>query len=471
MVSATESSILTAVNNAPRFMLRLHRWCWCLLLASLAAPTTAADSLEWRKDRDSVDADLNSWSLVRTLEAIAESTDWQIYLEPGTRKTVSTKFRDRPRDKALDLILGSLGRVLLPGTNGGPPRLLVFRSTEKEATRLIRATNRRGPKPIPNELIVTMKRGRSLDDLAKKLGAKIVGRSEALNSGRLQFESETAANAAREALITEEDVNAVDPNFPVISQPVPESAAAAPLPDLKLAPLKDGDGIVIGLVDTAVQHQGGTVDKFLLPGISVAGESTPPSDHPIHGTPMAETLLRSASTVDNRSEGSRVRILPVDVYGSSPTTTTYEVAEGIVRAMQQGASIINLSLGSEGDSPYLHDIIRTGSQAGRVFVASAGNSPVDTATFPAAYPEVIAVTAGDANGNIASYANRGAFVDVMAPGTSLINFQGQTWQVSGTSPAAAFISGAIAGQADATGQSPVKAALAVQKSFPPPKRN
>jgi hypothetical protein len=104
-----------------------------------------------------------------------------------------------------------------------------------------------------------------------------------------------------------------------------------------------------------------------------------------------------------------------------------------------------------------------------VFVASAGNEPVSTPTFPAAYPEVIAVTAGDGKGGIAYYANRGDFVDVIAPGTSLVTFNGQVWRVAGTSPATAFISGVIAGTADTTGKTPLEAAVSVLKTQVPVK--
>jgi hypothetical protein len=81
---------------------------------------------------------------------------------------------------------------------------------------------------------------------------------------------------------------------------------------------------------------------------------------------------------------------------------------------------------------------------------------------------VIAVTAGDAPGRFAPYANRGSFVDVMAPGTSVISYNGQAWRVNGTSPAAAYISGAIAGTADTRGGSLAQAAASVQRSLPPP---
>ena len=57
------------------------------------------------------------------------------------------------------------------------------------------------------------------------------------------------------------------------------------------------------------------------------------------------------------------------------------------------------------------------------------------------------MTAGDKKGNIAAYANRGDFVDAVAPGTSIINFADQSYLVSGTSASTAYVSGLAAGLA------------------------
>lgn len=424
-----------------------------------------ADSLKWHKDKNSVDADISTWSLVQVLESIAESTGWRVYLEPGTKRAVSTKFKDRTPDRALDLLLGNLGRALLPGSNGVPARLLVFRNAEKDATQLIRG--RRG-RPIPNELIVRMKTGASADELARKLGGKMLGQSKGLNAARLQFDNEEAAAAARDALLTEDSVAGVDPNFSVVDQPLPEGAGGAAIPNLKVEPLKEGEGIIVGLVDTAVQKQGTSLDGFLLPAIAVAGEAAPAGDLPTHGTSMWETVLKGIATGDDGNASSRVRVLPVDVYGNNGTTTTFEVAEGVYRALESGAAIVNLSLGSDGDPPLLREVIRQAIDSGRVVIASAGNEPVTTPVYPAAYPGVIAVTAGDPSGNIAPYANRGDFVDVVAPGVAVIPFNGQPWRVSGTSPAAAYVTGLIAGSADAAGKTPAQTASAVLRALPVP---
>jgi hypothetical protein len=441
------------------------RWLLGLGLFTLVLHAAfAADSLDWRKDRDSVDADISSWSLLRTLEAISEATGWQVYVEPGTQRKVSTKFKDRSRDRALDLLLGNLGRALLPGTNGGPPRFLVFRNAQRDATRLIRGRGK--AKPIPNELIVRMKKGKSVEELAEKLGAKVAGKSDALNSGRLQFKDEAAAEKARESLLENEDVSSVDPNFPVAAQPAPDGIGGG-MGGLNLQPLKEGDPLVIGLIDTAVQKQGNAYDDFLLPGISVAGESTPPADQPTHGTAMFETLLKSVDAFTPDGSTTPVKVLPVDVYGNNEKATTYEVTEGVLQALKSGARIINLSLGTEGDTPYLHQVIQAGVEAGATFVASAGNTPSTSPMYPAGYPEVTSVTAGDSPTSIAPYANISPANDAMTPGAARVQFGDKSYIIQGTSPAAAFFSGAVA-VGVATGQTPAQAAAAARKAFPLP---
>lgn len=435
-------------------------------IAALAPSTsTAADSLKWSKEKDSVDADISTWTLVQTLEAVAEASGWQVYLEPGTKKTVSTKFKNRSKDRALDMLLDNLGRALLPGTNGGPPRLLVFRNKESDATQRIRARKR--AKPIPDELIVRMKKGKSVKEVAEKLGAKVLGTSDQLNAGRLKFENEEAANKAKELLAENSDVESTDPNFPVLDHPALDNSPGQASSSLNLKPLKDGDPLVIGLIDTGVQKTGGAYDDFLLPGISVAEPSTAASaTEPMHGTSMFEVLLKSIDAFSNDGTTSPVKVLPVDVFGNG-SATTFEVAEGIAQALKSGARIINLSLGSEGDTPLLHDIIQQGAAAGAVFVASAGNMPTDAPTFPAGYPEVISVTAGESPTTLASYANFSPVNDAMAPGVARIQYGGLTWIVNGTSPAAAFFSGAVA-VGVSSGQTPAQAAQSALRTFPLP---
>jgi hypothetical protein len=429
------------------------RWfAACVLLFALAS-AHGANTLDWRTAENRVSADIASWTLEQTLEQIAAVTGWHIFLEPGTKQNVSVKFANRAPDRALDLLLGDLGRVLLPPTNGVNSRLLVFRSKQDQATQLIQArlaavsTNKTAV-PIPNELVVTLKPGESIEELAKKLGAKVIGKIEGTDTYRLKFEDEESTKSARETLKNDPAVASVDNNYNMIPTPNAQSLGAGGMPiNLRPKAVPDGDRIIVGLVDTAVQAKGSGIAEFLLPGMSVVGDAQTSDTAPTHGTSMAESVLRGAASAGEELS-SRVRILNVDVYGNNANTTTFDVAAGITKAVNGGAMIINLSLGSEGSSSLLQQIIQDSHKQGVVFLASAGNEPVTTPTYPAAYPEVIAVTAGDGRGNLASYANRGNFVDVMGPGTVPVNYNGQLWRVTGTSPATAFISGLAAGYAD-----------------------
>ena len=174
--------------------------------------------------------------------------------------------------------------------------------------------------------------------------------------------------------------------------------------------------------------------------------------------------------METDSEGTRVRILNVDVYGGNPTTTMFDVALGVYKAINGGANIINLSLSGDGNSDLLHNVIKSGHDQGVLFFAAAGNEPTPQLTYPAAYPEVMAVTAGDRNGQLAAYANRGDFVDMVAPGSGIVNFQGQSYLVSGTSVSTASVTGAVAGKADASGKKVSDVLAAIAQHLAPKKK-
>ena len=419
----------------------------------VAATAWAADTLNWETKRDRVSADIKSGKLMPLLEQIASVTGWQVFVEPDTVCTISAKFNNLPPGEALHLLLGDLNFALIPQTNAGP-RLVVFRTIMKNATQLVHPVNaaesRSSGKPIPNELIVRLKPGAKIDELARALGAKVIGRIDSLGAYRLQFEDQAAADTARQQLGANPDVASVDSNYSLDRPAGPVGAQSSnlpPPPQLQLKPPPSDGRVIVGLVDTALQPLGNGLDSFLLKAISVAGDAQLDPNNPTHGTSMAETILRSIAAMTKGS--SSVQILPVDVYGPNASTSTFDVANGIAQAVNNGATLINLSLGSNGDSPFLHSVIQDASSKNITFIGAAGNEPVTTPFYPAAYPEVLAVTAIN-QGQIASYANRGSFVSLGAPGTSVIYFGSQPYYVTGTSAAAAFTSGIAAGYMDST---------------------
>lgn len=454
------------------YIVRVLRWrpalVWIaaigLLMAAapgflLAANPGPSGSLEWRTADSKVSARIDGWPLDRLLGTLAAKARWQVFVDPDAQHLVNAKFNELAPGEALRRLLGPLNFVLVPATDARTaPKLYVFRTSRAAATQRVEAPSDGGPRGrrLDDELILRLKRGSAvdIDDLAARLGAKVIGRSDELRAYRLQFDSAEAAEAARRQLASEDGTRGLDSNH-VVDRPdaaAGELAAAMAGLNLKAKAVAPGEGVVVAVVDTGVQGEAAGIQDFLLPELSIAGKATPSSEELAHGTSMAATLLRRLSQLDGGGDGTTVRVLPVDVYGNRPDATSFDIALGIYAALRSGASIVNLSLGGEEPNAFIRDVIRSGREQGVVFLAAAGNAPVTAPTFPAAYPEVIAVTALNRQGEIAPYANYGQFVDVAAPGASYVTFWGQPYVVVGTSPATASASAMAASIAAATGK-------------------
>jgi hypothetical protein len=418
-----------------------------LMLAAIAA--VAADSLDWRAKQNKVDADIQTWDLTTLLKKIARQTGWKVYVERGADTTVSVKFKNLPEDEALRRLLGKLNYS--KDQTNGVSRLFIFRTAAKAATEVVAAEKKNYR--IANEDLVKLKRGatNSIDQLAKKLGAKIIKRDDLIGLYRLQFDDAASADAGLQALASDPSVAQADGNY-MVDRPAPAQMTQVPNPAgslFNLNPQPVTGGPVIGLVDTSVDPPSQYTPYMLTP-INVTGEEDTPGADPTHGTSMLETMLEAMPNDPSK-------ILPVDVYGSGDSTSTYEVMEGVLAAINAGANPISLSLGGTGDSTMLGSLIDEGIQKGIVFVAAAGNTPGEGDVYPASYPGVISVTAstqvvngpitsttsGAGSTQLASYANDPPGTEVIAPGTSLVQWNGQTWEVQGTSPATASTTGTI----------------------------
>ncbi|MFZ1072380.1 MAG: S8 family serine peptidase [Verrucomicrobiia bacterium] len=435
----------------------------CLALVSGAGAQT--NSLVWHKAADRVDADIHGEPLWPLLESISKETGWRIYVEPGTARNTSAKFKDLPSSDALRMLLGDLNFALVPGTNASS-QLYVFRTVMQNATRLVRA-GKVVAKHVPNQLLVRLKPGANIDDLARLLGAKVAGRMDKLGIYLLQFGDAAATDAALAQLQNNSDVAQVDYNYYFDPPPSAQPVANAPVPplSLQLKPPGDSGRIIVGLLDTAVQPLDGSLNDFLLKQLSVAGNAPANSGDITHGTAMAYTILSAIAAAQNG--GSSVQIQPVDVYGPNPTTTSWDVANGIVQAVNSGANPINMSLGSSGDSSILDSVILSAEKDGVVFFAAAGNQPVSTPTYPAATPGVIAVTALQ-NGQIAPYADFGSFVSLALPGNNLVYWGNQAYMVQGTSVSTANATGVAAGNKSASDWSWQQIESAMQQKFSVP---
>jgi len=149
------------------------------------------------------------------------------------------------------------------------------------------------------------------------------------------------------------------------------------------------------------------------------------------------------------------RVLPVRVLGALRQGDRLvgaglvdNINAGIRYAVEQGADVINMSLGIRhegGGLPHV-DVIRTALAEGVSVVAAAGNDGTSTLYYPGALPGVIAVGAIDQDGEVAHYSTWGDQVDLVAPGTEIYSswLDGGYGFATGTSQATPFVAGALA---------------------------
>ncbi|MCO5168344.1 MAG: S8 family serine peptidase [Planctomycetes bacterium] len=211
--------------------------------------------------------------------------------------------------------------------------------------------------------------------------------------------------------------------------------------------LTTGGGVIVAVLDTGIDPDHPDLRARLVPGYDFVNQTATLSDDNGHGTAMAGII---AAEGDN-GEGVvgvayGARVLPIKVADAMGVASVADVAAGIDLAIQRGARVINLSMGTPVGSQALLDAVNRALNAGVVVVASAGNDPVHHTMFPAAYPGVVSVTVLGPDGELGYEAAISDRVDVGAPGEEMVTTLpgGVYGFVAGSSASAAFASGVAA---------------------------
>lgn len=185
-----------------------------------------------------------------------------------------------------------------------------------------------------------------------------------------------------------------------------------------------GAGVTVAVLDTGLKMYGPDGIACVAPGgIDIVYNDSDPDDGDGHGTHVAGTIAQ------NTSNGTGVAglaygacILPVKVLDDTGSGSFADIAEGVYYAVDHGARVINMSLGTSArtlvtSDPVMDPALAYAELKGVVVVAAAGNDGVKkNVSYPAIVPSVIAVGATDYTGAVTRYSNKGTGLDLVAPG-------------------------------------------------------
>lgn len=188
-----------------------------------------------------------------------------------------------------------------------------------------------------------------------------------------------------------------------------------------------GSGVTVAVLDTGVAcedydgfHKLSDLQqtKCVSGWNFVTGDNHAYDDHG-HGSHVAGTIAQSTNNgLGLAGIAHKARIMPVKVLSGSGSGTTLDIADGIRWASDNGAHVINMSLGGGGYSQILADSIVHARKNGTVVIAAAGNN-AGAVNYPAAYDGVIAVSATDSKNALAEFSCFGPEIDIGAPGVNI----------------------------------------------------
>lgn len=330
---------------------------------------------------------------------------------------------------------------------------------------------------VQNQLLVRLAPGLTeaeRDAAFDKIGAKLIRPLALANTYLVELvptRGETVQSAmTRASSVT--DITTVGPNYrryPTAS--VPNDTLWSKLWGMKMINADDAwditkgsSSVIVAVLDTDFSLDHPDLKDRYLPGTDTAMGDGDPSpwaqkDKLSHGTHVTGIIAAQG----NNSEGvvgvcwDGVKILPIKVFADDGSGDSAAVIDGLYYAKAQGAQVINMSLGGVYSDSFEHDALKDLYAAGIIIVASAGNE-ASTVSYPAAYAEVIAVSALGDDERPADYTNYGSEIDIAAPGGEDVeDGAGSIWStcwskdkgnyysgLQGTSMAAPHVAGAAA---------------------------
>ncbi|MGX1321192.1 subtilisin family serine protease [Bradyrhizobium sp. USDA 377] len=248
------------------------------------------------------------------------------------------------------------------------------------------------------------------------------------------------------------NVRSVQPNFryalqdqksavPVEGDPAQYALAKLRLPQAHT--LAHGANVTVAVIDSGIDAKHPELANSISDSFDALGSAEGPH---VHGTGIAGAIVAHAKLMGSAPEA---RIIAIRAFGGTKggaESSSYIILRSLNYAAEHGAQIVNMSFAGPKDAVIERAIAATAAR-GLVLIAAAGNAGAKSPPlYPAANPNVIAVSATDQQDKLFSASNRGNYIALAAPGVDIFlpAPDGKYQMTSGTSFSAAYVSGVAA---------------------------
>ncbi|SYZ72446.1 Thermophilic serine proteinase (modular protein) [Candidatus Zixiibacteriota bacterium] len=294
-----------------------------------------------------------------------------------------------------------------------------------------------GQEYTPSEIIVkfksnvtAMKASSAISDL----GATLISSNEAIGFHELAIPAGKTVDEMVAAFSARPDVEYAEPNYIAHAFMTPNDPYYSyqwhfPLIGMSTAwDLSTGTGVVVAVIDCGVAYENYGVyyqapdlaGTNFVAGYDFVNNDTHPDDDCAHGTHVTGTIAQTTNnSLGVAGIAFNCSIMPVKVLDASGNGTYTAIANGITFAADNGAKVINMSLGGASGSSTLQNAVIYAYNKGVTIVCAAGNAGSSTPQYPAAYTQCISVSAVRYDRTYTYYTSYGSTIDICAPGGDL----------------------------------------------------
>ena len=351
--------------------------------------------------------------------------------------------RGRTAKLLWSLVIGSvvgLGWYFQPDGDGGAAQAQLSADAAAAATD-------------PDDILVDLVDGASPDAIERELGIDLVLVDDSGTAAQTKLYRAHVDPARRDALLlalaARGDVEIAEPDAQLALWPeAQEITAVAPAAEGESFPndplykhqwhmdqigmpeawqLADGNGVIVAVLDTGVGYEDHGSGKFhTLPDLKgiefvkpydFVGNSKHANDDHGHGSHVTGTIAQvTHNGLGVAGVARKVQIMPLKVLSAQGSGSVAGIADAIRYAADQGAKVINMSLGGAFPSKVLKKAVAYAHGKGVTVVCAAGNEGRGRVGYPAAYPGAIAVAATQLDEKTTFYSNYGKDIDIAAPG-------------------------------------------------------